>query len=200
MVDAGLFLKTFVDVYKAKEKDCRNENQANWKEIWTNTYKWSMFMLDEENSVIKTVAKDMKLACARGEPLRLDAIFTTPQRYENWDWFPILAAIEHENEPNGFHGEIKKLVSVQCGLKVGITYALYDGNKKSAFTTTVKAKVERDFLEAIKVVDKRFKGIDQEYLFIIGEERADRLQTLVWNFWIYNPKNGEPDFHWMCLS
>lgn len=80
-------------------------------------------MIYNEDSVIRQTAQDLNLIAYRGEPLHIDAIFTTTKQ---WDWFPINVAIEHENDPRGFHGEINKLISVRSSLKIGITYSIID--------------------------------------------------------------------------
>ena len=115
-LNAEAFLKVFLEKYNGKYI----ENQDSWEEIWQDTCKWSKFMIE---CVIREVNYP-NIRCHNGEPLRLDAVFTTSP--DKWDWFPISIALEHENNPIGVHGEIKKLISIDCPLKVMITYSLIE--------------------------------------------------------------------------
>jgi hypothetical protein len=79
--------------------------------------------------------------------MHFDALFC---KADAADWFPVAAAVEHENDPDGFDREIKKLLTVRAPLKVGITYALRDqGSAQPLICNRVEAAI-RDAFNSIK--------------------------------------------------
>ena len=161
------FLKAFIEKYNEKHY----ENRLHWEEIWTDTCRWSYFMIQ---SVIKEI-NYLNLRCHKGEPLDLDTVFTTSQ--DEWDWFPISIALEHENNPIGVHGEIKKLISIDCPLKVMITYSLIEEKK----IRWVKEKIRKSFFEALHRTEHS-SSRNREYLFIIGKELDGRKREISWEY------------------
>ena len=166
MPTAEGFLEAFIKKYNEKHY----ENQEQWEVIWTDTYNWSNFIIE---CVIKSINYE-NLRCHNGEPLRLDAVFTGANL---WDWFPISIALEHENNPIGVHGEIKKLISIDCPLKVLITYSLI-GEKE---VNWVKEKIRKSFFESLHRTDHLLSR-NSEYLFIIGKELHDKPKELSWEY------------------
>lgn len=124
-------------------------------------------------SVIRTINYP-NLRCHNGEPLDLDTVFTTSP--DKWDWFPISIALEHENNLIGVHGEIKKLISIDCPLKVMITYSLIEEKK----IEWVKGKIRKSFFDALHVTD-HLCSRNSEYLFIIGDENG-HPRELSWKY------------------
>ena len=179
-LNAEGFLKAFIQSYNEKF----NENQKIWENIWTNTYSWSTFMIKH---VIGNMEDRIGLRCHNGEPLRLDAVFTTSDK---WDWFPISIALEHENNPAGVHGEINKLISIDCQLKVMITYSII-GEKKIEW---VKRKIIESFFEALHRAD-HLCSRNREYLFIIGDENG-HPRELSWEYAIFRHNCQEETLHW----
>jgi hypothetical protein len=186
MPTASEFFGEFIKSYKRKRDACRDE----WHDIWTDTNRWSCFMIYDNDSVIRKIALN-GLTCFPREPLHIDAIFTSTER---WDWFPIEIAIEHENNPIGFHGEINKLISIHSPLKVGITYSILDG-KDIAF---VKNKVNTSFKESFKKCPSTY---EEEYLFIIGFENPDQQREIEWHYAIIKPNAARIDnLNWVGVG
>ncbi len=138
-----------------------------WEEAWP---RWNELMLAQlinspelrviQRSVLVRTAEAMGLSYWKGQPLTVDAIFS----YEG-SWFPILAAIEHENDWRGFESEVMKLLSLRCPLKVGITYAA-DRNLEACCEKVMEI-LQGDLDDA-----KSSIGEDPltQYLFLIGGE------------------------------
>ena len=178
------FLKAFIEKYNEKHY----ENRLHWEEIWTDTCRWSYFMIQ---SVIKEI-NYLNLRCHKGEPLDLDTVFTTSQ--DEWDWFPISIALEHENNPIGVHGEIKKLISIDCPLKVMITYSLIEEKK----IRWVKEKIRKSFFEALHRTEHS-SSRNREYLFIIGKELDGRPRELSWEYAIWRPNSEDDILNWQNI-
>lgn len=136
-------------------------------------------MIYDADSVIRRIALN-DLTCFPKEPMHIDAIFTSTER---WDWFPIEIAIEHENNPRSFHGEINKLISIASPLKVGITYAIEENSIDS-----VKNKIQDDLINSFK--KRRCICNEEEYLFIIGVEDIAKKREIKWHYAIVKPESG----------
>jgi hypothetical protein len=120
-----------------------------------------------DRSVIGKVAESLALKRCLREPFRLDVILH--RGTEEWDWYPMLVAIEHENDPRGFADEVRKLASVRSPLKVGITYAsLPNDDEKTALRNRYHSNVLNDIRRECR---KTAIAEDNatEYLFLLGE-------------------------------
>jgi hypothetical protein len=173
--------KTFRAAFVASYAKARNSFAAKdrWNEMW---HKWNDLMLsrpDERSrlpreiktSVLAEVADELGL-CYPSEhrnrqPMTLDATFSNHAK--NQDRFPIKVAIEHENDWTGFESEIRKLLSVRCPLKVGITYS-DDSPKGREYRQRIADNIQEDF-EAIRLVIGEAPAT--EYLFLVGAESDD---------------------------
>ncbi|MBW4022614.1 MAG: hypothetical protein HIU92_05645 [Proteobacteria bacterium] len=143
MVTAERFLTHFTALYDEQRAALSDEE---WGIVWGDASSWSSFMIYDEKSVVRKLAETLNLTCFNGEPMRLDAVFTPTAKY---DWFPIAVAIEHENNHRGFHGEINKLLSIKCPLKVGVTYSIIERDHQDvagSLKVTMNL-VEREFLK-----------------------------------------------------
>ncbi|WP_139333961.1 MULTISPECIES: hypothetical protein [Acidiphilium] len=188
MTPISLNAKNFFDIFVDKYKKNRElYSDIDWKELWEDTSNWSFFMIDNHNSVIRQMAESFGLVCPQREPLRIDAIFTPT---EKWDWFPISVAIEHENNYREFQREIKKLLSVKCGLKVGITYSIIENKKDNLENRLefVKYKIEKSFFSSFNNMDNKLLVPHECYLFIIGCETSPR--KIEWYYTVVSPKEG----------
>lgn len=166
------FHESFLKQY---EKTRNSYGDTEWAEIWIDTNMWSNLMIYNNDSVIRRIAPDLNLQSYNREPLRLDAVFTTsdPGHQKLWDWFPIVFAVEHENDPRGFHGEIHKLFSINCPLKVGITYALLDMKKDPI---EIKKLIHNRINYAHSARNKLIREDPQtKYLFLVGVEERPRI-------------------------
>lgn len=145
-------------------------------------------MINNDESVIKNIEGYIGLRCHKGEPLRLDAVFTES---DEWGWFPISIAIEHENNPAGLHGEINKLISIDCELKVAVTYSLL-GDKSMDW---VKDKIEKYFFLSLSKTNF-LSSRNSEYLFIIGNELSESPQKLSWKYAICRHHSQRKSLTW----
>src|ERR1700722_8003160 len=129
-----------------------------------------------QESLLTQTAREMGLRYSAREQLNLDAIFSSTRSSQEHEWFPILVAIEHENDRTGFETEVDKLLSVRCPLKVGITYSLY----------SEEAQVQGRLQEIATCVGERFKEIRSaieedpktEYLFLVGVELREPCREI----------------------
>jgi hypothetical protein len=166
MVCAKDFLAGFTAEYDAAR---RGHTDAAWADAWCDRPPgaWTRLMIKAEDAVMRSVAPRLGLTCVPGEPLHYDAVFIKGGA-ERWERFPILVAIEHENSWGTFHGEIAKLLTIRCPLKVGVTYLpVGDGRTFDMVTGTITRHIENWF-----GLIKRHTAEDPaaEYLFVIGRE------------------------------
>lgn len=178
------FVAKFVENYENKKQ---KNNDHEWKQIWENTNIWSSFMLYDDNSVVRKIAESFNLVCYRGEPLHVDAVFT---RTKEWDWFPITVALEHENNYKSLHGEIKKLISIRCDLKVVVTYSLIELENDNIEIgihrlNNAKSIIEIKIKEAFAQIGNSLGTPEESYLFIIGHETLPR--NIEWHYTIIRP-------------
>ena len=165
------FLNAFVAAYNQARG---RHDDAQWQEIWGDFGQFSNFMLYNDDSVIRRVPERMNLRLHPGEPMRFDAVFTGDANI--WSWFPPVVVVEHENNPNGFHREIQKLLSLRAKLKVGITYFII-GDRGTA------EGLGNDLVRSIAALHNQAKenmpeDHSAEYLFILGVENP--VRTLEW--------------------
>ena len=179
----------FYDAFlKRYEQERKSYNDKEWENVWTDTNLWSNLMIYRKDAIIREIARNLHLQCYDREPLHLDAVFTTPdqKRQQLWDWFPIIVAIEHENNPWGFHGEINKLFSVCCPLKVGITYALLDQRKKpDEIKKILLERISKSYENRINLINEDPKT---EYLFLVGSECKPRV--IQWSALMFRADQG----------
>jgi hypothetical protein len=173
MVSAKDFRTKFVTAYRA----ARERHREEWDAVWTDISRWSGLMIynakpsSDEDAVVRTVASQLGLKCYSREPLTFDAVFVKPDA-ESWEWFPVLVAIEHENARLTFEGEVQKLLSIRCPLKVGITYVLRDTNRRFADLRSGIAKIIENGFNTINA--EIVEDAKTEYLFLIGTEVEPR--------------------------
>ena len=177
-VTANNFCDAFLASYSMVR--ARFADDKRWQEIFT-TRAWNTIMLwqptatyyppqEIELSVLAETAKKLGICYANGEPLRIDAVFSTEKC-----WFPILVAIEHENDWRGFESEIRKLLSIRSTLKVGITYT-GDTPKGHQYREKLARTIEEDFAEVSLVIGEDPKT---EYLFLVGAE-SEKQEISCW--------------------
>jgi hypothetical protein len=177
-ITARTFQDAFIDSYSSTRDVF---TQEEWRQIWL--LHWNDIMLPSEtervrlpkqremrDSVLAKTAARLGLRYIYHEMLRLDAIFS---RGENW--FPIEAAIEHENDCKGFESEVIKLLSVRCPLKVGITYLYSRDGQDTGSMKQIEGMIaakSRTILDVVAEIDKT------EYLFLVGVETSDKPKEI----------------------
>ncbi|HXM20049.1 MAG TPA: hypothetical protein VN948_02130 [Terriglobales bacterium] len=194
-----LTAKVFRDAFVASYERVRNSfTKERWNEMW---HRWNDLMLlrPDEGSLLPREIKASVLAGVAGElglcypseyrnrqPMTLDAAFS--DHADNQDRFPIKVAIEHENDWTGFESEIKKLLSVRCPLKVGITYS-DDSPKGREYRQTIAGNIQEDFEEIRLVIGEAPAA---EYLFLVGAESDDN-EISCWYSLDFRAENGPRD-------
>lgn len=166
------FLQSFHEI-------CDRMTPAQWnRRAWPC---WTKFMLAHPSSVLTQTAEKLKLHYYDGEPLRLDAVFST----EEESWFPILVALEHEAKPREFvKDEVKKLLSVRSNLKVGITYVWDDAQAGSN-----RKRIEQGTREQFdKMGSSPAEAPRTEYLFLVGTESGNKI--LCWHSLQFRASEG----------
>ena len=182
-VQSELTAKTFCDTFLKSYSKVRAAftDEERWIQVWTT--QWNALMVwqptatfhppqEIQRSVLADTAAELGLHYQNGEPLRLDAVFSGQQA-----WFPILAAIEHENNCSGFESEVTKLLSVRCLLKVGITYTYGSSERRQKSLEYIEQIIKENFVKISRAVgeDRR-----TEYLFLVGIEVPERPKELSW--------------------
>jgi hypothetical protein len=123
-------------------------------------------------SVVASTALRLGLDYWEREPFRLDGVFYRRGTAVEHNFpFPILVAIEHENDFRTFHTEITRLLSIRCPLKVGITYeprSASSHNQSEKDLNSLKACISRRNQEISQIITEDAKA---EYLFLVGVER-----------------------------
>jgi hypothetical protein len=174
-VTAEMFRTAFLTSYSKVRGSFASDKR--WKEMWGRPWKGLMLARLGETHLLPDEVKGSVLADAasrlglrypseRGnrEPMTFDAIFSEPAK--NDDPFPIRVAIEHEQDWKGFGNEIRKLLSVRCLLKVGITYT-GDSPQGNEYRKKIAKWIDGDFNDIEPVVKEDPRT---EYLFLAGAE------------------------------
>lgn len=198
---ADSFCAAFLKSYLA----CRNDyggDRLRWREVISDPYQWSSCMLwaappaPQCRTVLGLTAEAMGLRDWGHEPFSLDAVFLphdaqTRGRYP----FPIIVAIEHENDIRGFGSEIAKLVHIRCPLKVGITYAWPYRD-----VDRCRKRIEDDARAVAKVVGAHTSEcVHAEYLYLLGvDERSDG--DLAWHALAFDAEAGVDSGQWRMLA
>lgn len=195
-VEGNLTAKTFCDTLLNSYSKVRAAftDEERWIQVWTR--EWNALMLwqptetfhppqEIQRSVLADTAAELGLHYKNGEPLRLDAVFSGQQA-----WFPILAAIEHENNCSVFESEVTKLLSVRCLLKVGITYTYGSCKRRQRSLEYIEQIIKENFLKISRTI-----GEDQrtEYLFLVGIEVPERPKELSWYGLDFQAREGPQD-------
>jgi len=178
---AAAFKDAFLESYKESRAKC---SDLEWDEIWTRH--WNDFMLrrgaatwrpraPDGRPVLALTAEKLGLAYSDGEPLRMDAVFCAQNN--GHPWFPMVVAIEHENDPQGFKTEIAKLLSVRCRLKVGITYTADRLDEAKRWNENIRRDLAGLFDRAKSVMKENGRT---EYLFLAGTEGWQGKKECKW--------------------
>jgi hypothetical protein len=120
-----------------------------------------------------------------GEPFHLDAVF---HDVATNIWFPIEVALEHENDPRTFIIEVRKLLSMRCPLKVGVTYTLKSDIRNGNLEELRGTISDRISYEYKIVSDIIAESPTTEYLFLVGSE--DRECEIDWYSLAFNARVG----------
>jgi hypothetical protein len=173
---AGAFREAFIAAYY-KARACFT-SESMWDSFCGGSATWSSLMLPRPQetwrlpreigcSVLSDVAGRLGLCYPTCQPMTLDAVFAErADTADTKEWFPINVAIEHENVRTGFQSEIRKLFSMRCPLKVGITYV--PSSKPRNGLEEIAGAVKSSFELMSRVVGEDAKA---EYLFLVGVER-----------------------------
>jgi len=180
MVSAVIFREAFLKAYR----DIRQSfGDTEWKKSWHLGRKergnWNDIMLYGgafgQPAVLTDTAHSFapplqhcgidRLVLWDREPLHLDAVFVPGDQTQ---WFPMLVAIEHENDPSNFSQEVRKLLSVRAPLKVGITYGFRPNDPtETALRNDFTRKVVDDVRQQFRLMDVN-EDCNTEYLFLLG--------------------------------
>jgi hypothetical protein len=142
---------------------------------WSSTedLAWTYFMLQPPppEGMIKPVLHQTADALnlkPRHEALKIDLVLyseelaPTPNKEIP---LPIIIAVEHECNRRTFRQEIKKLLSVRCLLKVGITYIGNEGFKTNGILSEIRGEIMSLRQQADGPIGEDPKA---EYLFLVG--------------------------------
>jgi hypothetical protein len=193
------FLRAFLESYK----DCRQSyTEPEWELVWSASEVWNCLMpwtttrpeLARESSepVLAKVAEKLGLDYWEREPLGLDgALYPKGGNVDYGFPFPILVAIEHENDRTGFISEVQKLLSVRCPLKVGITYVLGDTDS-SVWLAVLGQQAKRKFERIAQFISE---DPATEYLLLVGCE--EEPHEIKWYYSILSPAAQPDDFRFL---
>lgn len=199
-------VENFIDAFRRAFQEARHRLAAEWDTTWSTQTNWNHLMIQttadlnpRPPTVVEHTAKLMDIKCWPGEPFSLDAVFVPKEcRREGPYPYPILVALEHENEVSGFDNEITKLHYIRCPLKVGITYALMGKNnalpRTSEYQTQIGATAARVAAELARYTRET---PETKYLFLVGSEESPR--TLTWHALEYGASDSPRSANWKSL-
>jgi hypothetical protein len=174
------FARAFLESYN----HCRRlYSGQEWATIWGTNNLWNWFMMWTTNrpgllkseAVMAKTASTLGLAYWEREPLKLDgALYINDETPEHGFPFPLVVALEHENDSRTFGSEIQKLLSVRCPLKVGVTYSL-NVQEHASTRECLQQLIERKYRRIAAIVGEDAKT---ENLFLLGCEEA--LREITW--------------------
>jgi hypothetical protein len=191
-VTAKLFCDAFQSSYKEVRKSFSTEQ---WEDAWWGR-PWGDLILsrpDEtaclpkgaKRSLLSGVARRLGLRypseLGNRQPMTFDAAFSA--NYSNNDPFPLRVVIENEAEWRRFECEIRKLLSVRCPLKVGITYT-DSARGGSQHRDEIASWIHEDFKEIQLVIGEDART---EYLFLVGESESLEIS---WYSLQFQARNG----------
>ncbi len=140
----------------AKEISDRLNCISNKKKVrcYNVDKKWTGFM----RRSIKIILKKFEYSINEISPeyLRIDYTVCPGESNVRWN---LDIAIEHENKPGLWEDELTKLVHINCGLRVLISY--YD-NKKDRDLVEIKEKILNN------ISQRKYYQEDQKWVFIFG--------------------------------
>jgi hypothetical protein len=99
-----------------------------------------------------------------------------------WNWFmmwKMVVALEHENLDLNFRHEIRKLMSVRCPLKVGITYTWCNpAVLPCAWHEGRRADIQQHVCVAYsRIASVIAEDSRTEYVFLVGSEEQEKEWT-----------------------
>ena len=172
----------------------RFQDRDRWQEVRakSTTPLWMArpsenYRLPEETSlsVLGEAAASLHLTYATREQLHLDAIFSYKEV-----WFPIVVAIESEIVSGTFEQEVKKLLSVRCPLKVGMTgFDTSDGEEEKKLQA-IEQMIKNKFKEISEIIRE---DPDAEYLFLIDVELNSQKEISRWYALDFRAGDGPQD-------
>ncbi len=181
----------FISAFATSYSELRHAYERDeWCELWEQNLNvfWNWFMMWKSNrpktcrgpSVLEATASLLSLEYWEREPLKLDGAFYREDAQLDYDLpFPMLVAVEHENFDTDFRHEIRKLMSVRCPLKVGITYTW---DNRSVLPPALHER-RREVLEQHVCTNyRRIASViaedpQTEYVFLVGSEEEEREWT-----------------------
>lgn len=197
------FKNAFFGAYQSRARF----TSERWQQVWTD--EWARFVLwrtakppeELEKSLLHQTAETLELDYWEDEPLKLDGAFYAKGVSSQYHFpFPIVVALEHENDHRGFGHEVIKLLSVRCRLKVGITYTLLFGGKntpkeRKSRIESIRQNIVKSFRQIREIVSE---DPATEYLFLIGAEEAP--YSLTWYPLDFSAGQDPSDRHFLIID
>lgn len=156
----------FWDSFAKRLRNKLGDSQG-WREKYESSPAWTRFMMEFLEELGSALGFTDEGEISR-EYYRIDLGYYKVSEPHIWDFE---VAIEHENSPSKWLEEFMKLIHINCGLKVIITYHDY-GNRR----TSLKEK-----LDEVKELysDRRYRQGDDNWLFIFGPRAISRDRDFV---------------------
>lgn len=169
---------------------------SNWENYYGGSDRkaYTHLVIHNEDSLIKKVAKELKLECYNDDYRKIDAIFYKPQdkmvmpsNEKVYFYNTIRIAFEHEQDTvsDKLIEEMSHLLTINCELRVLVSY--YD----PAHTTEESRKVELDSLHKMisGCQDSPRISKEESFLFILGHhQNNNNIAKLVYQGFIYKRK------------
>lgn len=205
------FLRCFFQAYR----ECRDiYDPVSWESLWKTPYSskegnWNHFMIwgplpkkEKWTSVLHLTAEKMGFRRCEGEPFRLDCVFY-PQDYGEMVYrhpLPMLVAIEHENNINGFRDELNKLAHVRCPLKVGITYTGLHDPVSTEVLKKRQSEIKEGLSTILRTITKNSSEDEgTEYLVLLGHDRERGQFSFDWYSLSFTVKEGIENASWQKI-
>lgn len=145
----------FLEAFTNRMRTAREQN-LDWKSAYASNKRWTDFMM---GNILRPLAADLHYPesnCYATEYMLVDAgYFDGTKKQCHWD-FDI--ALEHENNGCSWLEEFIKLLHINCGLRVIITYNKDNGSSGQGL-----------FTEAEEIYDtRRYKDNKENWLILVG--------------------------------
>lgn len=191
IVTAEDFWSRFAE--KLRNKIMRDEE---WEEKYKSNKRWTKFIYELLGDDIKNEYKYNRFRECSTEYLRTDMGFYDiskrtegiNSKYDGFEWdFDI--AIEHENDETAWLDEFVKLVHINCGLKVLISYHHYSTNNGIP-------KEPDEILEVAEKIynSRKYKNLNDNWIIILGPCFNDMINGKDFVAYKSTIENGEIKF------
>jgi hypothetical protein len=157
------------DFYKAfLEKIGKDKNKQILTKNWNETSKYTKIM----TQLVIEIGEERNYNPAREYWPRVDVAYFDKETDSNWDEYSMEVAIELENNSGTWNEEFNKLIAINAGLKVIVTYEDSEVVDLEKWLNSDKESVFRTFYKS-----RKYHQLDDKYLIIFGPTSLNKKET-----------------------